>query len=143
VKPDWQIAIGPGTVPLGYVEIFVEGEEQGITVLPPIVEVWTEADKRKHNIINDGMHRCFLARTCHIPPAVVRIECSIPYYAYPLPDGWAGVQLISKLHGDFVKKFHRMPDYKAFYRDFNSVFLNVGGPRGSGEPKPPVDHLHS
>lgn len=120
---------------LGYVEFILDGSDDTITLLPPVVEASEEADKSKHKIINDGMHRCFLARQYHIIPAVVAIEWIpklLPYYAHPLPGGWGDVQIVDKLGKNFIKKFHRFPNgvYQQYYRDFNSIFSNVGGPRG-------------
>lgn len=120
---------------LGYIEFTVDG--QTVTILPPIVEVSEEADRTKVNIINDGMHRCYLARICRITPAVVRIEGipkNLPYYAYPAPDGWSAVQMVEKIGPRLIKKYHRFPHgvYQKYYRDFNSSFNNVGGPRGHG-----------
>lgn len=120
---------------VGFAEITLEGSADTITVLPPVVEVSPEADGTIHNIINDGMHRCFLARSCRIVPTVVlvsKVPPELPYYAYPLAGGWDDVAMVGALDGSILKKYHRMPDYKKFYRDFNSAFTNVGGPRGQG-----------
>jgi len=38
----------------------------------------------------------------------------------------------SRIPEGVLKKWHRIPDNKRLYRDFNSAFLNVGGPRGQG-----------
>lgn len=138
--------------PLGFVEILVKHQaivqipdsnkghvevtEQWVTVLPPIVEVSEEGDRSVANIINDGMHRCFLARVSRVIPDVVRISGvpkKWPYYAFPLAEGWRDVQVIKTLDEDTLKKFHRTKEYKKLYRDFNSAFTNVGGPRGTGK----------
>lgn len=134
--------------PLGFIEFQIEHTtlstdpgvlndpvKQWVTVLPPIVEVSQEGDKSNVNIVNDGMHRCFLARVSRVIPDVVRISGvpkKWPYYAFPLVNGWNDVQVIDSLKGDTLKKFHRIKNYKTLYRDFNSAFTNVGGPRGSG-----------
>lgn len=126
---------------LGFVEILVPAamgivEPQWVTVLPPVVEVSEEADKSTVNIINDGMHRCFLARVSRVIPDVVRISGvpkKWPYYAFPLADGWRDVHVVKELQEDTLKKFHRVAEYKKLYRDFNSAFTNVGGPRGKGK----------
>ncbi len=123
---------------LGFIEYTTDQDpDQKITVLPPIVEDSLEANKDVYNIINDGMHRCFLARVSMITPAVVKImkvPSNLPYYAYPLVNGWDDVTMVDALAPTLIKKFHRFkePDYKAYYRDFNSAFTNVGGPRGKG-----------
>lgn len=122
---------------LGYIEFTCDSAEGMITILPPVIEVSEESDKSRAKIINDGMHRCFLARQYHIIPAVVLIEAvpqEYPYYAYHLPGGWGDVQIVDKLGRNFIKKFHRQKNYHALYRDFNSVFINVGGPRGRNVP---------
>lgn len=121
---------------VGYIEFSLSSKpDEVITVLPPIVEVSVEGDKSKVNIINDGMHRCFLARVSHIVPFVVlvdRVPTNLPYYAYPLAGGWNDVKMVEKLSASFMKKYHRFPngEYQKYYRDFNSSFINVGGPRG-------------
>lgn len=104
-----------------------------ITVLPPIIEDSYELDGSTRRIICDGQHRCFLARSMWASPYVLYIkDISIPYYAYPLRGGWDDVKVIDKLSPDIIKKFHRFEAYKAYYRDMNSVFEGVGGPRGNG-----------
>lgn len=123
--------------PVGFVEFALEGKpEETITILPPIVESSVEADRSQVNIINDGMHRCFVARVSLVVPAVVKISkipIGLPYYAFPLPNGWRDVTMVDRIDKGFLKKYHRFPDgiYQKYYRDFNSAFVNVGGPRGS------------
>lgn len=123
---------------VGFVEFsLTDKPDEIITILPPVIECWVEADKNKVNIINDGMHRCYLARTSHITPAVVKIvkiPAHLPYYAFPLVGGWDDVHMVDRLEPSLLKKFHRFPEpqYKEYYRNFNSAFANVGGPRGKG-----------
>lgn len=123
---------------IGYIEYTIEGCDDKITILPPVIEHVEEANKEKINLINDGMHRCYLARQYWIIPAIIRIQNippKYPYYAYPLPGSWSDVEMVDKLSKTFIKKFHRFPsgEYQKYYRDFNSAFGNVGGPRGSGK----------
>ena len=126
--------------PLGFVEFDLQidvDQVQTLTLLPPVVEVQEEADRSRHNLINDGMHRCYLARVSRVIPAVVRIEGipkDLPYYAFPTPGGWIDVQMVETIGAKLIKKHHRFPhpEYKRYYRDFNSAFTNVGGPRGGG-----------
>lgn len=120
-----------------------QSEAQTITILPPIVEVSKEADGTLLNIINDGMHRCYLARISRMIPSVVKIRGvpeHLPYYAFPTPNGWGDVTMVDKLSPTLLKKHHRFPapNYKEYYRDFNSAFKNVGGPRGDGRKKKPA-----
>jgi len=53
-----------------------------------------------------------------------------PYYAFPLVNGWNDVEIVQDLPPGYVKKWHRIKNYKTLYRDFNTGFRNVGGPRG-------------
>jgi hypothetical protein len=116
----------------GYVTIWVEGFDEPIDVLPPVVEESKEANGLTVSVLNDGMHRVYLARTCWSPIEVVRImgiPDEFPYYAYPLVDGWRDVEIIDELKKGMLKKFHRTPNNKELYRNFDSAFNNVGGPR--------------
>ncbi len=116
----------------GYVTIWREDvPNEPVDVLPVIIEESFEADGSIQPLICDGMHRAFVARLEGRLPQVVYIRgLAVPYYAYPWPGGWDKVSLRSDLPADFVKKWHRTADYKKLYRDFNSAFQNVGGPRG-------------
>ena len=117
----------------GYVSAYLEGYEEPVDVLPPVVEESIEADGSVHNIICDGMHRISLARMDWVIPQVVFVRGvpgSMPYYAYPVPGGWSGVVTRDDLPEGFIKKWHRIENYKSLYRNFNSSFSNVGGPRG-------------
>ena len=117
----------------GYVSVYLEGYEEPVDVLPPVVEESVEQDGSVHNIICDGMHRVSLARMEWVIPQVVFIRGiprDKPYYAYPVPGGWNQVVIRDDLPEGFIKKWHRIKEYKTLYRDFNSAFTNVGGPRG-------------
>lgn len=117
----------------GYVSIWLQGYDDPIDVLPPVVEESPEADGTVVKILNDGMHRVYLARMERSPIQVIYasgLPKAYPYYAFPLVDGWSGVDIVSELPEDYIKKWHRIKNYKTLYRDFNSGFQNVGGPRG-------------
>ncbi len=117
----------------GYVSIYLEEGGGPVDVLPPVVEESVEEDGSVHSIICDGMHRVSLARMEWSIPQVVfvrGIPKDKPYYAYPVPGGWGAVTLREDLPEGFIKKWHRVRDYKTLYRNFNSAFSNVGGPRG-------------
>ncbi len=123
----------------GYIEYKTDQSDDTITIMPPVIELSLEKDGSSCDILNDGMHRCFLARTCRINPTVIYIQpqggyVEFPYYAYPLAGGWDDVKMVDKLDQlvGGLKKYHRLPapDYKNLYRNFDSIFSNVGGPRG-------------
>ena len=40
------------------------------------------------------------------------------------------LQIMQDLPEGYIKKWHRIKNYKSLYRDFNTGFQNVGGPRG-------------
>lgn len=116
----------------GFVRITLENLSEPIDVLPPIVEESIEKDGSMNLIINDGMHRVYMARREWLIPQVVFIRGipkDLPYYAYPAPNGWNGVEERDDLPPGYLKKWHRIENYHALYRNFNSAFVNVGGPR--------------
>lgn len=117
----------------GYVTIWLRGYDDPIDVLPPVVEQSAEADGSVVKVLNDGMHRVYLARMERSPIQVLyvrNVPKELPYYAFPLVDGWSGVEIVQDLPAGYIKKWHRIKDYKTLYRDFNTGFQNVGGPRG-------------
>jgi hypothetical protein len=123
----------------GYLTIWTDQGPEPIDLLPPVVEAIAEADGSTVNVINDGMHRLFAGRLEWRIPRVVLAEGlprECPYYAYPIP-GQHPWDQVAVLEGDripagHIKKWHRTMDNKTLYRDFNSAFQNVGGPRGQG-----------
>lgn len=117
----------------GYIKIWFEGADSPIDLLPPVVEESIEADGSVINIINDGMHRVYMAKIEWVIPQVIFIRGipkDLPYYAFPLRDGWDDVVIEEELPEGYLKKWHRWHDYKSLYRNFNSAFDNVGAPRG-------------
>jgi len=118
----------------GYVTIWRDGFDDPIDVLPPVVEESVEADGSIVKILNDGLHRVYLARMERSPIRVAFIRSvppQYPYYAFPLVNGWNDVEIVRDLPEGYIKKWHRIKDYKSLYRDFNTGFQNVGGPRGN------------
>jgi hypothetical protein len=117
----------------GYVTIRLKGYDDPIDVLPPVIEQSVEADGSVVKILNDGMHRVYLARMERSPIQVVYVQDvpkEYPYYAFPLVNGWNDVEIVQDLPEGYIKKWHRIKNYKTLYRDFNTGFQNVGGPRG-------------
>ena len=118
----------------GYASIMLEGYDEPIDVLPPVIEESPEADNSVVNILNDGMHRVYLARMERAPIQVLYVKnvpTEYPYYAFPLVNGWNDVEIVEDLPEGYIKKWHRIKKYKSLYRDFNTGFQNVGGPRGN------------
>ena len=117
----------------GYVSVYLDDYPEPIDVMPPVIEESVERDGTVHSIVCDGMHRVYLARLEWVIPQVIFIRGiprDMPYYAFPVHGGWDAVVLREDLPEGFVKKWHRISNYKSLYRDFNSAFSNVGGPRG-------------
>ena len=117
----------------GYVTIRLRDYDDPIDVLPPVIEESKEADGSVVRVLNDGMHRIYLARMERSPIQVVYVSNvpeQFPYYAYPLVNGWNEVSIVEELPEGYIKKWHRIKNYKTLYRDFNTGFQNVGGPRG-------------
>ena len=117
----------------GYVSIWRDDCEDQIDVLPPVVEFSLETDGSSVNILNDGMHRVYLARMERTKVEIVYANIGsdkYPYYAFPLVNGWNDVEIKEDIPEGYVKKWHRIKNYKTLYRDFNTGFVNVGGPRG-------------
>jgi hypothetical protein len=116
----------------GFVRLKIEGYDEPVDLLPPIVEESIEQDGSVHLIVNDGMHRVYMALREWVVPQVVFIRGipkDLPYYAYPLPGGWDSLEERDDLPPGYLKKWHRIRNYHALYRNFNSAFSNVGGPR--------------
>ena len=119
----------------GFVRLHLENEPEPIDLLPPVVEEFIENNGKIVHIINDGMHRVYMAYLEWIIPQVIFIRGlpkHIPYYAFPIPEkDWTKIELTDDIPPGLIKKWHRIEQNKTLYRDFNSVFKNVGGPRGN------------
>lgn len=116
----------------GFVRLTVEGFGESVDLLPPVVEESIERDGTVHLVVNDGMHRVYMARREWVIPQVIFVRGlprHLPYYAFPLPSGWDRVEERDDLPQGYLKKWHRIENYHALYRNFNSAFMNVGGPR--------------
>ncbi len=121
----------------GYVTYTVkraDGSQADYDVYPPVIEESIEADGSVALLINDGMHRIYLARLERLIPQVVFIRGvpkAYPYYAFPRPEGWAGIDILPDNPDPkrYLKKCHRCRDNKRLYRDFQAVFHNVGRSR--------------
>jgi hypothetical protein len=120
--------------------LFWRDEEEGpIPLIPPVIEESVEPDGRTVLLINDGLHRVYCARKLgrEINVVVARgVPREFPYYAYPLPEGWAGVAELEELPDNYQKKEYRDPvNYKALFRDFNAVLPGVQKQRKQSNPE--------
>jgi len=121
----------------GYITYTVrlaDGDEVSYDLYPPIVEESIEADGTVALLINDGMHRLYLARLEWVIPQVTFIRGiprDYPYYAFPRVQGWEGLDLLEENPDPrrYLKKCHRVRENKKLYRDFQAVFQNVGRSR--------------
>lgn len=141
------LALREALLPLGH-DIFAldggllvrtsEAPDEWMPVIPPVIEASVEPDGRTVLLINDGIHRIYAARSIGstIAAVVVRgVPADYPYYAYALPDGWAGVQPMDALPDVFQKKEYRQPSgYQALFRQFNDVFPGVQKARKASNP---------
>lgn len=102
-------------------------------VLPPVVEI-SEADGGI-SLLDDGMHRVYLAREAGSAINVVEIagvDPQYPYYALPNEKGWKNLQRCEEVPD--IKKNYRIKDYKLLFRDFNTSFINVTQSRTDKKP---------
>lgn len=115
----------------GYVRFWTpDGPEEGVDLLPPVVECSREPAGPCLKLINDGMHRVYSARTAGRPITVVYaagVPDDTPYYAYPNPRGWEGVEEIEEISETYAKKNYRLEPHRSLYRDFNTAFRNATG----------------
>jgi hypothetical protein len=111
-----------------------DGAEEHYDVYPPVVEESLEADGSVALLINDGMHRLYLARLERVVPQIIYVRGvpkKYPYYAFPRLGGWEGIDLLADNPDPktYLKKCHRRRENKRLYRDFQAVFANVGRSR--------------
>jgi hypothetical protein len=109
-----------------------------VPVIPPVIERSREPDGRDALLISDGLHRVYAARSLGERISAVSISDvahEYPYYAFPLDGGWEAVLELDGLPDGHQKKNYRQPDnYKALFRDYNSVFPGVQEQRKKSNP---------
>ena len=70
----------------GFVRLILEGSDEPVDLLPPIVEESIERDGTVHLIVNDGMHRVYMALREWVIPQVVLVRGvpkDLPYLRVP------------------------------------------------------------
>jgi hypothetical protein len=116
-----------------------ENPDEPIPLIPPIVEETLEPDGRTVLLINDGLHRVTAARSLGLPISVViarGVPREYPYYAYALSNGWDELERLEELPDSYQKKEYRLPEnYKALFREFNTVFPGVQKQRKQSNPE--------
>jgi len=106
--------------------------DKTIDILPPVCEEYVTPWGELKAIINDGLHRVFLAYQMGIPVNVAYIRGvhpGYPYYAHMNPKGFDDIELIEEIPENYVKKFHVAKNHKELFRNFSSKFENVGDSR--------------
>jgi hypothetical protein len=113
----------------GFIRLTIEGKNT-IDLIPPIVEERIEQNGQITHVICDGMHRLYTAYLDWVIPHVIYIRGvpkKLSYYAYPVPgDSWNKLDIRDNIPEGYIKKWHRTDNNKELFRDFNSVFKNVG-----------------
>lgn len=118
------------------------------TLMPPVIEVaerkisyvpqedeikYSDEIKLKIPVINDGMHRVFLAREegeSFNGVYVSGVMKEFPFYAHP--NGWDMVKMVDEVPATKKeKKFYSRNDCYGLYRDFG--VLGCGAPRGTSK----------
>ena len=109
-----------------------------IPLIPPVVEKWREGGGGTVLLINDGIHRCYAARSLGLPISVVMVSNvpeQYPYYALALQGGWSKVAAAAKLPDGHQRKGYRnLEDHKALFRDFNALFPGIQKYRTHSDP---------
>ncbi len=121
----------------GFIRVFYRDPEDYqvkiFDVLPPVVEI-SDADGGIP-LLDDGMHRVYLAREAGCTINVVEIaqvDPQYPYYALPNEAGWKNLRRCAEVPD--IKKNYRIKDYKLLFRDFNTSFINVTQSRTDKKP---------
>lgn len=118
----------------GYFTYAADGKRYAL--VPPIIEV-VKNSKKPHmqKIIIDGLHRILLAKKLKKEEITVIIIENIPQkLVLPVaPNSWAELKVVKTAPESKYKRKWLIPPEKGYlyYRNFQSVFQNVGKPRAS------------
>lgn len=128
--------------------LILKGETKNWTLTPPVVEhvfekvvfqnatgdlAYSSPFKVGLPIINDGLHRVYLAREQKKMIKVIHIcrhwNPHHPFYAYP--NAWEEVKIVEEVPSNPAdKKLYRRDDCYSLFRDFG--VLGCGAPRAAG-----------
>lgn len=110
-----------------------ESDNKKYTFIPPIVECVENSNGKVQNVVIDGLHRMLLARKLKKEKVTVVVIKNIPQKLIlpVVPNAWEEMVAVDVPPESKNKRRWLVPPEKGylFYRDFNSVFENVGEPR--------------
>lgn len=119
----------------GYISYATDESKHVHTLLPVIVEYQPEEDGSINPIILDGLHRISIARSQRRERVqvikIIKVNKKYPVYGLINPHGWRDVKLVQTVPDKKDKRLWRFPlkEVYRYYRNFNSVFEEVGKPR--------------
>ena len=122
---------------------FLEGREEPVDLLPPVVEEIIER-KRPHHPRDQrtALHRIYMAYLEWVIPQVIYVrglpKKRFPTTPTPFPKrDWTKIELLDEIPTTYIKKWHRIekktrPCIAIFKQRFSQ---NVGGPQGPREER--------
>lgn len=104
-------------------------------LVPPIIECVEDSNGKIKKIIIDGLHRILLARKLKRKTVTVVIIENIPQKLIlpAAPNSWEELKVVKNAPESKYKRKWLVPPEKGYlyYRNFQSVFQNIGKPRSS------------
>lgn len=119
----------------GSINYFTNESDSLYNLLPIIIEYQREKDGSINPMILDGVHRFLLAKRKNLKKIkaikISNADKLYPVFGYVNPNGWYDVKPVESVPEKKYKRLWRFPVDEAYkyYRNFNSVFDNVGKPR--------------
>ena len=108
-------------------------DKKHFSFIPPVVEYIKNKDGKIQKIIIDGLHRILLAKKLKKKKiTIVAIENIPQKLLFPAePNKWEELKIVEKAPEGKDKRKWLIPPEKAYlcYRNFQSVFQNIGKPR--------------
>jgi hypothetical protein len=116
-----------------------ESENKKYAFIPPIIESVVNSKGKKQNVVIDGLHRMLLAKKLKKKTAKVVIVKNIPQKLIlpAVPNAWEEMEIVEVVpKSEYKRKWLVSPEKGyLYYRNFQSVFQNVGQPRASNLDK--------